>query len=861
MKRLFYIIILLASALSLHIDRADAQIVDAKSVSALVTCDLNLKLRNNEYVYDAQLSFLRYDKKLFPDGSYTVVLSLWDDPYCKMPYMGPFQVEDVSCLKFKNVKSLNQSIPFVLKYLDVTAHLGIHYRDYMQARMYWSLKIYRNSDKKCLVEIVPEIDSVTGQYNAFFDYKVLNIQMESLGSINWSDVQGKEESYDILHPTEDLAASDYSGEFIKVSYLPFGGNFLDELDDFVLKFSFYHGSDRKRPCMFYEFTQDFDRLGNHRLYYSKHQFSEAAYVKEKVEERSRPTNCIKRTRHDWLPFEVFIPHNIIAFADEELDKVRKGENDTISVFVDLYSKGDTLLNKGLNRVFWVRPPYKEEKTECGHFEQESVETVLSRERLSSTEVLVTYNLKLTCKKCGHVDIQNKLQRVEYEAATDSVCPPHCWEDYAEIVYDKMKKEYSPNKCSIKETIPYISYRTCLFCGKREDGAMQADVVVYPNTEAQDNPSCCSDIKYIEEIQETRKKVVGGEVLINKISTYALCESRHKKWLVGERTESEVIPCQHNMVFVEKRELRVKNLGLFDGHELEIRALYRCSKCGLEEYRYTTETCKHEPEKMYKECQRVSPRTVIFKGVPIKLHLAVNEKDGTAVYVAETETTQGLWTAIYPNNNRGWSRDGQYPATNVSFKDVQAFISVLNAQALEEGMPVRFHLPTVKEWKMAYEFAGGEDEGWLSQNSSGILHPVAQLPANDLHTYDMKGNVSEMCIDTANRLIDEEPKCFSAVIGNNYQEAINSWPTTGVRWMDLENGEATVGFRLFAEPVESANADNPSDIEVAVGEKAYNMGYHWTIRNVYQCKKCHHKYYGFKVGADTIGSKEPIGCSK
>lgn len=56
---------------------------------------------------------------------------------------------------------------------------------------------------------------------------------------------------------------------------------------------------------------------------------------------------------------------------------------------------------------------------------------------------MTYNLKLKCKKCGHITEQNNLQRVEFVKPEFTMCPPHAWEDYiGEPVYDEIKNETS-----------------------------------------------------------------------------------------------------------------------------------------------------------------------------------------------------------------------------------------------------------------------------------------------------------------------------------------------------------------------------------------------------------------------------------
>lgn len=148
-----------------------------------------------------------------------------------------------------------------------------------------------------------------------------------------------------VHPTEDLAASDYSGELLHVRYEPYDGEKLDALDEFVVNFKFYHDVNRTKPCMFYEFTQDLDSKGHNLLYYDKGQWSEEAYKAERIEDRSQPTNSIKRVRHDWNPFDIFVPDFIISYADEDVKKTERGENDTIYMYPDVYGKDSMLYRK------------------------------------------------------------------------------------------------------------------------------------------------------------------------------------------------------------------------------------------------------------------------------------------------------------------------------------------------------------------------------------------------------------------------------------------------------------------------------------------------------------------------------------
>ena len=131
------------------------------------------------------------------------------------------------------------------------------------------------------------------------------------------------------------------------------------------------------------------------------------------------------------------------------------------------------------------------------------------------------------------------------------------------------------------------------------------------------------------------------------------------------------------------------------------------------------------------------------------------------YIAETEVTQRLWTAVtgYSPTSGGssWSSSygigDNYPAYYISYEDVQSFITKLNAQT-----GVTFRMPTEAEWEYAarggnqskgYLYSGSNTIGnvaWYYGHSNSMTHPVATKAANELGLYDMSGNVSEWCSD-------------------------------------------------------------------------------------------------------------------
>jgi formylglycine-generating enzyme required for sulfatase activity len=186
------------------------------------------------------------------------------------------------------------------------------------------------------------------------------------------------------------------------------------------------------------------------------------------------------------------------------------------------------------------------------------------------------------------------------------------------------------------------------------------------------------------------------------------------------------------------------------------------------------------------------------------------------YIGETEVTQAQWRAVMGTNPSGFKNCDKCPVENVSWMEVQDFISELNSRS----SGVRYRLPTEAEWEYAargglqsrgYKYAGSkhidDDIAWYSGNAGGKTRPVKGKLPNELGLYDMSGNVWEWCRDwygSYSATAQSDPKgpdqgSFRVLRGGSWSYVALGCRAS-IRVSSTPAGRSyTIGFRLASAP--------------------------------------------------------------
>ncbi len=121
-------------------------------------------------------------------------------------------------------------------------------------------------------------------------------------------------------------------------------------------------------------------------------------------------------------------------------------------------------------------------------------------------------------------------------------------------------------------------------------------------------------------------------------------------------------------------------------------------------------------------------------------------------IGRYEVSQAQWTAAMGSNPSSIQGDN-LPVSNISWEEVQTFISILN-----ETSGKTYRLPTEAEWEFAakggiksqgFKYSGDAVPGtcgWYYSNSEATPHECGSKNPNELGIHDMSGNVREWCND-------------------------------------------------------------------------------------------------------------------
>jgi formylglycine-generating enzyme required for sulfatase activity len=179
------------------------------------------------------------------------------------------------------------------------------------------------------------------------------------------------------------------------------------------------------------------------------------------------------------------------------------------------------------------------------------------------------------------------------------------------------------------------------------------------------------------------------------------------------------------------------------------------------------------------------------------------------WMGEFDVTEAQWQAVMGTNPSEF-KGADLPVENVDFKDVQVFLSKVNA--MQNKWTVR--LPTEAEWEYAAragttgETYGPPDEiAWYGADSGKTLHPVGQKKPNAFGLYDMLGNVWQWCQDWfAPYSKDPVTDPQGATTGDLRATRGGCYYCAAVhiraarRNRDTEDHKSrTIGFRIVAEP--------------------------------------------------------------
>ncbi|GHT37987.1 hypothetical protein AGMMS49965_00040 [Bacteroidia bacterium] len=249
------------------------------------------------------------------------------------------------------------------------------------------------------------------------------------------------------------------------------------------------------------------------------------------------------------------------------------------------------------------------------------------------------------------------------------------------------------------------------------------------------------------------------------------------------------------------------------YQVEVKkASHRSSVTSIEVKEGENKTISLHPTPVYE------PEMVLVQGGTFTMGDTYGQDNGatpthqvtlTSFYIGKYEVTQALWELVM-GNNPSRSKNDSLPMVNVSWANVQEFISRLNATTGKQ-----YRLPTEAEWEYAarggnksqnYIYSGSPYKNKVAWfNDLREVHPVGTKLPNELGIYDMSGNAEEWCSDWYGRYSSSPQQDPTGPSSGSYH-VTRGRMRLGVSerpsgyYFDDERGGFFLGFRL-AHPLQ------------------------------------------------------------
>lgn len=218
-------------------------------------------------------------------------------------------------------------------------------------------------------------------------------------------------------------------------------------------------------------------------------------------------------------------------------------------------------------------------------------------------------------------------------------------------------------------------------------------------------------------------------------------------------------------------------------------------------------CKKAEIKKEEIIQKIMNDMIYVKGGKYQTNDNKTQKVDS-FYISKYEVTQEQWQVIMADNPSKFNNCSQCPVEQISWYDVQKFITRFNAITGKI-----FRLPNEIEWEFAakggmkskgYKYAGSNIinvVAWHAENSKGRTNFVGSKFPNELGLYDMSGNVWEWCNDDyyKGNLKIQNSEISRVLRGASWYENITYSGFESRSYYNSNDSLSVVGFRLAQNP--------------------------------------------------------------